>query len=261
MSTHDSHAPGTFCWVELATSDGDAAKKFYLPLCGWNHRDDPMGPDAVYTMLMVGDRHLGALYTLNEQMRQQGIPPHWGSYVSVADLDASAAKVTSLGGKLLLAPMDVMEFGRMATLQDPTGAVLNLWQPKQHIGAQVLNEPVSLCWNELMTTDTDAAEAFYRGLFDWGAKTSNVPGMKYTEFTQGDRSVAGMMAIGPEMGPVPPNWMLYFAVAAVDDFAKTAGETGAKLIVPPQDIPKVGRFSVIQDPQGAVFGAITLTGA
>ena len=76
-----------------------------------------------------------------------------------------------------------------------------------------------------------------------------------------DLPVAGMMAIGPEMGPVPPNWMLYFAVAAVDDFAKTAGETGAKLIVPPQDIPKVGRFSVIQDPQGAVFGAITLTGA
>jgi len=261
MSTHISHDPGTFCWVELATSDGEAAKQFYLPLCGWTHHDDPIGPDAVYTMLLQDERNVGALYTLNEQMRQRGIPPHWGCYVSVADLGESAARVKALGGKLLLEPMDVMEVGRMATLQDPTGAVLNLWQPKQHIGAQVLNEPVSLCWNELMTSDTAAAETFYRGLFDWGAKTSDMPGMKYTEFTQGGRSVAGMMPIGPEMGPVPPNWMLYFAVAAVDAFATQAGKLGGKLVVPPQDIPKVGRFTVVQDPQGAVFGAITLTGA
>jgi predicted enzyme related to lactoylglutathione lyase len=217
-----------------------------------------MGPDFVYTTLLQGGKAVGALYRLQPDQAKQGVPPNWGSYVSVTDLDATAAKVAALGGQLLAPPMDVMSFGRMAVFQDPTGAVLSLWQPKLHHGAQVKDEPISLCWAELMTRDTARARDFYGSLFDWGAKKSDLGSMEYTEFTLGKESIAGMMPISPEMGPVPPNWMVYFAVSEIDGLAAKAAALGGKLIVPPQDIPKVGRFAVIQDPQGAVFGAIRM---
>jgi hypothetical protein len=258
MSTFTAHAPGTFCWIELATSDPEAAKRFYGELFAWTHHDDPIGPDMVYTMLFQGGKALGALYRQGAEQAAQGVPPNWASYVSVADLDASAAKVTALGGRFLAPPMDVMDFGRMAVLQDPTGAALCLWQPKAHHGAQIKDEPNTLCWAELMTRDTARARDFYCGLFDWGAKPSDLEGMEYTEFTRGKESLAGMMPITAEMGQVPPNWMIYFAVRDVDAVAAKTRELGGTLIVPPQDIPKVGRFAVIQDPQGAVFGAITM---
>lgn len=258
MAEFTTHAAGTFCWIELATSDPEAAKRFYAELFGWGHKDDPMGPDFVYTTLLQGGKAVGALYRLQPEQASQGMPPHWGSYVRVADLDATAAKVAALGGQLLAPPMDVMSHGRMAVFQDPTGAVLSLWQPKEHQGAQVKDEPISLCWAELMTRDTARARDFYGNLFDWGAKQSDHGSKEYTEFTLGTESIAGMMPIAPEMGPVPPNWMIYFAVSEIDALAAKAAALGGKLIVPPQDIPKVGRFAVIQDPQGAVFGAIRM---
>lgn len=258
MAEFTFHAPGTFCWIELATSDPAAAKRFYGELFGWAHNDDPIGPDMVYTTLLQGGKAVGALYRLQPDQASQGVPPNWGSYVTVADLDRAAAKVTALGGQLLAPPMDVMSFGRMAVLKDPTGAVLSLWQPKEHQGAQVKDEPISFCWAELMTRDATRARDFYCGLFDWGAKKSDLATMEYTEFTQGKASLAGMMPMGPEMAAVPPNWMIYFAVSEIDGLAAKAVSLGGKLIVPPQDIPKVGRFAVIQDPQGAVFGAIRM---
>lgn len=258
MAEFTAHAPGSFCWVELATSDPEAAKRFYSELFEWTHHDDPVAPGMVYTMLFRGGKSVGALYKQGAEEAEQGVPPHWSAYVSVADLDASAARVSALGGRLLAPPMDVMSFGRMAVLQDPTGAVLSLWQPGQHHGAQLKDEPGSLCWAELMTSDTGRARDFYCGLFDWGAKKSDLAEIEYTEFTQGPDSLAGMMAITPDMGPVPPNWMLYFATDSVDRVAEAAQRLGGRLIVPPQDIPKVGRFTIAQDPQGAVFAAITL---
>jgi len=258
MAEFTSHAPGTFCWIELATSDPEAAKRFYAELFGWGHNDDPMGPDFVYTTLLQGGRSLGALYRLQPDQAKQGVPPHWASYVSVADLDAAAARVTALGGQLLAPPMDVMSFGRMAVLQDPTGAALCLWQPGTHPGAELKDEPGSFCWAELMTRDTARARDFYCGLFDWGAKKSDLGSMEYTEFTAGKASIAGMMPISPEMGPVPPNWMIYFAVTEVDGLARKTAQLGGQVIVPPQDIPKVGRFSVLADPQGAAFAAIAM---
>ena len=259
MAEFSSHPPGSFCWIELATSDPDAAKRFYAELFGWTHNDDPIGPDMVYTMLLQGGKAVGALYQLQpEQAKQEGVPPNWASYVSVADLDAAAARVTTLGGELIAPPMDVMSFGRMAVLRDPTGAVLSLWQPGQHHGAQLKDEPVSFCWAELMTRDTARAREYYCGLFDWGAKKSDLGTMEYTEFTVGKASIAGMMPISPEMGPVPPNWMIYFAVTDVDGVAAKAASLGGKVLVPPQDIPKVGRFTVLADQQGAVFAAIAM---
>jgi len=255
MPEFSRHEPGSFCWAELATTDDANAKKFYTTLFGWGFEDSPAGPDMIYTTLKKKGKSIGALYKLGPE--QKGVPPHWNTYVSVASADDSAKKAKDLGGKLLMEPFDVMDVGRMAIVQDPQGAMFSLWQAKKHIGAEVVNEPGALCWAELDTTDTESAERFYTGLFGWGAKVSEA----YTEWQQGGVSIGGMMKIPKEWGPVPPNWLVYFAVADCDATAKRTGELGGGTIVPPTDIPGMGRFSVLRDPQCAVFAIYKLPGA
>ena len=247
MSVVTKHEPGSFCWPELATSDSAGAKSFYKGLFGWDAQDSPAGPDMIYTMLQKSGKSVGALYQMGPQM--QGMPPHWGIYIAVASADDTAKKAKGLGGKLLMEPFDVMDVGRSAVIQDQQGAVFSLWQARKHIGAEVMNEPGALCWAELDTTDTKSAEKFYTALFGWGAKVSP----EYTEWQRGGQSIGGMMTIPKEWGPVPPNWLVYFMVNNVDESVKKATSSGGTVIVPPMDIPKTGRFAVIQDPQHAVF--------
>ena len=146
----------------------------------------------------------------------------------------------------------------MAVVQDPTGAVFALWQAGTHSGAGVVNVPNSLCWNELATPDTTKAGDFYTGLFGWGKNVQEMGPMVYTSFMNGDRPAGGMYKPTPEMGEIPPNWLVYFAVDDTDAKLQKANELGATTIVPAMDIPGTGRFAVVQDPQGAAFGIIKL---
>ena len=252
MTDVTRHEPGSFCWAELATSDSAAAKKFYTSLFGWSFVDSPAGPDMIYTMLKKRDRSVGALY--NPGPTQGGAPPHWTTYVAVASADDTAKKAKSLGGKVLAEPFDVMEFGRMATIQDPQGAVFCVWESKKHIGVEIVDEPNTMCWCEVDTSDPASAKRFYTGLFGWGAKDSET----YTEIQLGGRSIGGIMKIPKDWGAVPPNWLIYFAVESCDAATRRASELGGQAIVPPTDIPNTGRFSVLRDPQGAVFALFQL---
>jgi uncharacterized protein len=255
VAEHTSHAPGTFCWPELATSDQKAGVAFYRAVFGWDLNDVPMGPDSSYSIFQIGGKDVAAAAGLQPEERQHGVPPHWNSYVSVASADDAVKKAQELGGKVLAGPFDVMDHGRMAVVQDPTGAVFQVWQPKSHIGVKLLREPGALTWTELATPDTEGAKKFYTSLFGWKEKTSTNVGMTYTEYSVGDTPQGGMMELNADMkaAHVPPHWLPYFQVADVDATAKNAAGHGARLIVPPQDIPNTGRFSVIADPQGAVF--------
>src|SRR5436190_17308530 len=136
--TQIEHAPGSFCWTELTTTDGPAAKQFYAELFGWEAQDNPIGPDMVYTMLKVGGKDVAALYQKGPEM--QAVPTHWVSYISVASADEAAAKAKELGGTVIQEPFDVMEHGRMAAITDPTGATFCVWQPNQHKGVGVKGE-------------------------------------------------------------------------------------------------------------------------
>jgi hypothetical protein len=258
MTEFNEYAAGTFCWVDLATSEAAGAKKFYSELFGWKLADTPAGPDMVYTMAQMRDKPVAALYEMSQEMKSQGIPPHWLSYVSVSDVDESAAKAKALGGQVLMAPADVMEAGRMALIQDPTGATVALWQPKAHIGAQIVNEPGTLCWNELATRDTKTAEDFLTKLFGWTTDKQDMGHMIYTNFKVGERYNGGMLQMTEEWGNLPPHWMVYFAVEDCDASVEQAKALGARIGVPPTDIPAVGRFAVIEDPQGAVFTIIKM---
>lgn len=259
MATTTQHAPGTFCWPELATTDPEGAKKFYTSLLGWTFEDNDMGSDGVYTMLRLRGEAVGALSKLRPEQAAHGMPSHWGSYVSVENADQTAAKAKALGAMVMVEPFDVMDVGRMAVIADPQGAIFSLWQPKKHIGAGVLDEVGALCWTELMTPDAKAAETFYTGLLPWGVESKPMgPGMTYTIFKRGAVGAAGMMQITKEMEGVPPNWGVYFQVADCDASFAKATSMGAKAVVPPQDVPGIGRFSILQDPQGAHFAIIKM---
>jgi predicted enzyme related to lactoylglutathione lyase len=249
-------APGTFCWAELATTDGMGAKKFYSELFGWTTHDSTIGPDMVYTILKLDGKDVGALYQKGEMMKE--VPTHWASYISVGSADEVAAKAKSLGGTVMKEPFDVSDVGRMAVIVDPTGAAFCIWQANKHTGYGVKGQPNTVSWNELLTTDTARAIDFYSKLFGWVANTHGAP-MEYTEWMNGEEHVGGMMQIAPHMGPVPPHWGIYFAVDDCDATFQKATSLGARALVPPMDIENVGRFAVIQDPQDAVFSIIKLT--
>jgi uncharacterized protein len=260
MAFIEKHPHGHFCWLDLGTTDRMGAVTFYSQLFGWGHVDAPMDKD-VYTLFNLKDRHTGAVYQLNQEMLGQGIPPHWLLYVSVDDVDVAAARVEPLGGKVLMGPFDVMTVGRMAVIGDPQGATFALWQAKEHPGVGIKDEPGAFCWPELNTTDATGAKPFYAGLFGWGEKTDSGGPMAYTEWKVGERSIGGMMQILPEWGAVPPHWMPYFQVADCDATVSLAQKLGAQAVVPARDIPNVGRFAVLRDPQGAHFSIIRLGAA
>jgi predicted enzyme related to lactoylglutathione lyase len=254
MAEYTDHAPGTFAWIDLAANDRAVAKKFYGELFGWNFEEKPAGPDMTYTIARLGGKDVCGLGDLMPQQREQGIPSHWMSYVAVTDAAAAAARAASLGGTILADAFDVMDVCRLAFLADPDGAVLGLFQPKTHKGAGRREEPGTLCWNEVATRKPDAVGGFYTNLFGW--KTTQLPGamgMTYTMFQNGETPIGGMFEIRPEMGPMPANWMPYIMVENVDtSFAKATG-LGAKALMPPTDIPEMGRFATIMDPQGAAI--------
>jgi predicted enzyme related to lactoylglutathione lyase len=249
-----THPAGAFTWPELATSDPKAAARFYAALFGWDVQVVKTGPND-YTLFKLDGDDVAASY----QMGTDEGPPHWNCYVSVASADDAAARARSLGGSVVgKGPFDVEDIGRMATLRDPAGAMFMVWQPKSHSGAKRLNEPGALCWTELATTDTTASEKFYTSLFGWTAKKGTQAPGEYTEFFNRGEAIAGMLRIQPEWGNVPPHWMPYFAVVDCDAAAASAKHHGGALHVPPTDIPGVGRFAVVRDPQGAVFAIIAL---
>ena len=249
MTDKTSYPQGEFCWAELTTSDGNGAKHFYTSMFGWAADEVPMAPgEPPYVMLRKDGKDAAALY------ENKKLPPHWASYVAVKSADEIAKKAKSLGGKVVAEPFDVMDVGRMAVIQDPQSATFCIWQAGRHIGAKVVGEPNTMCWNELMTEDIESARKFYSALFGWKPKIS--PG--YTEMLVGDTATGGMMQITEEMKGMPSHWWPYFAVADCDASTKKVQSLGGKLHMGPQDIPDTGRFAVLEDPQGAWFNIIHL---
>jgi hypothetical protein len=249
MAKRTEYAPGTFSWVDLATRDGDAAKRFYGPLLGWEFEDNEIPEEAgggTYTMCKVGDGVAAAIAPTT-----QDVPPHWNSYVTVAGADDAAAKAGELGASLILEPFDVLEAGRMAVFADPTGAALCVWEPRDSIGATRVNDPGCLTWNELHTPDPSKALEFYTALFGWGTDEMDTPegGPTYTIIRVGERSNGGVM--DAQQGE-PPHWLPYFVVEDRDAAADKATELGGRAWVR-MEMPQ-GQIAVLSDPEGAPFG-------
>jgi uncharacterized protein len=250
MPEFTEYAPGTPCWVDVTSPELDRTISFYSALFGWEADQDPRPEAGGYTMFTKEGKQVAA----GSPPQQEGMPSHWTTYLASDDVDATAGKVRSAGGTVLMDPFDVFDSGRMTVAQDPTGAVFGIWQAGEHHGAQLANEPGSVTWNEVQTPDAAVAERFYTAVF--GYEVELVPmgdGVSYRVLKVDGKSVAGMYEFSGDMEGTPPNWATAFAVADTDATCKLAEGLGGKVLVQPMDIPQIGRYAVLQDPVGAVF--------
>jgi predicted enzyme related to lactoylglutathione lyase len=260
MGKRTSYQPGTFSWVELATTDTESAKEFYSDLFDWEPEDSPIPEEAgggVYTLLRIDGEAVAALNQQRSEQRDAGVPPHWFSYITVADADATAERAKELGGVVHVDPFEVMELGRMAVIADPTGGTFGAWQARDSIGATLVNDPGCLTANELSTDDVPTAISFYEGLFGWNVEEADTQGgPRYWLINHGGAAEGrngGIRELAPEQQGVRPHWMPYFTVTSADDAVATAKEGGGAAHAGPLDIP-AGRMAVLSDPQGAFFG-------
>lgn len=252
--TVDKYPHGTFSWADGNSTDQAKARQFYAAVMGWTYEDMPLGEDMFYTMFKQAGQNVAGLGQLMPDMMAQGIPSHWMSYVAVDNTDAVAAKVTELGGMVLMPPMDVFEQGRMALFQDPTGAQFGVWQAGVHHGSGLVNVPGSVTWNELGTRDAPKAVQFYSDLFGWQIRKDD--NMDYYYINNNDRPNGGIMAMTADWGDTPPNWMVYFSVADIDATLEAVKANGGKVVTGPMDAGGVGRFAVVADPTGGVCSLI-----
>ena len=247
----DSYADGVPSWVDLSTPDPEKAAAFYSGLFGWDVPELP--PEAGgYRIAELNGRSIAGIGP-----QQNPGPPAWMTYMNVSDADATAAKVTPAGGQVFAPPFDVLDVGRMGVFADIEGAVFGVWQPRSHKGAGLVNEPNTYCWSELHTTNTDGSKAFYGSVFGWGEATQGADTPHaYTEWKVGDDTVGGMMQKSPdEPAEMPSYWLVYFAVDDADKAVERIQELGGGVLAPPMDI-EPGRFAVVHDPTGAIFGVI-----
>jgi predicted enzyme related to lactoylglutathione lyase len=254
MPKTDKHTTGTFCWVELGTTDQTSAKSFYSSLFGWTPADSSIGPNEYYTIFKLNDSDAAAAYTMRPEERSM-TPPHWNLYIAVDSADDTAKHSGDLGGKVIAPPFDVMTLGRMAVIQDPTGAVFCVWQPKDHPGTRVKGESGTLCWADLSTPDSGRAKQFYESLFGWKVGAAEQYPPDYLVIKNGEELIGGIQPAAYWNPNAPPHWMLFFLVGDVDGLAaKAKGLGGAEHLAP----MSVGgaRLSVLADPQGAAFSIL-----
>ncbi|GAB3774661.1 hypothetical protein FB382_003807 [Nocardioides ginsengisegetis] len=250
MPKIESYTQGTPSYVELMTPDQQAAKAFYGALFGWDVQDVPL--DDQGNVYLAAEKDGDSVAGISGQMPElAGHPAFWGVYLTVDDVDATAAKVADAGGKVEAGPFDVMDLGRMASIQDPTGARVNLWQAGATIGTIRANEPGTPIWNELVSPDLETATKFYADVLGVEWQAQDMPGGSYTTLVSGGRPVGGAML--PPMEGIPPHWNVYFNVTSVDETVAQAESLGGQVVAPAFDVPGVGRMAVLSDPQGAMF--------
>ncbi|MDL4816970.1 VOC family protein [Actinomadura opuntiae] len=249
------YAPGMPTWAELATPDLGASTRFYSGLFGWSTYTVTVDTLGDYEMCTLGGPQ-GPQVAGMQPMDDDTLRPSWTCFFRTADIGGSAEAVRAAGGRELTGPVQVVHFGRMALFADPQGASFAVWEPDEHQGAEVAGEPSTLCWVELACRDVDRARAFYGAVFGWRAVDREYYGPTYTNFKIGDWAVAGMVRMDEQWPPhAVPHWTPYFEVADCDASAALAADLGARVRVPPSDIPP-GRFAIMTDPAGARLGII-----
>lgn len=255
MTNIDKHKPGAFCWIELATTNQDAAKAFYSSLFRWEPNDMPMGPNDFYTIFRLQGRDAAAAYTLRPDQRSRGVPPHWVLYVAVENADAATSRASQLGATVIMPPFDVFDAGRMSVIKDPTEATFCLWQARKNTGVGIAGVHGTLCWADLNTPDPDRAKQFYADLFQWKITedSDDDPPSGYLHIQNGGDFIGGIPPVRPNNPRTPAHWLAYFEVMNCDTAAAQARKLGATFYLEPMTMENVGRFALLADPQGAAF--------
>jgi len=247
VGARTGYSRGTFCWADLATPNVESAKAFYGGLLDWEFEQLAAGDALAYVVARRDGARVAALHEATDQ------PPHWNNYVSVEDADLVARRAQELGGSVFAGPFDVLSAGRMAAICDPQGAMVIAWKPAGLVGAEMVNEPGAMAWNDLLTSDVEAAREFYMALFGW--KVDPVPESdgRYWVIKGPDGFNGGMMPLPAE--GIPPFWQPYFAVESLDVAQARVRELGGRVLMEPMAVPS-GAFVAVLDPDGAGFSLL-----
>jgi len=242
-------------WVDISSSDAAKSRDFYGKLFGWQVEVNPDPQYGGYALARIGGKDAAGI----GPKMDPSSPTAWNLYIGTEDIEALAKRVTEAGGKVVMAPFDVGEQGRMAVFQDPAGAFISAWQGTRMGGFQT-DAPNSFGWAELNARGVDKALPFYTKVFGWTTRTSPMGEGQppYTEFLIDGQSVAGAWEMNPMVpAEVPSYWQVYFDVDDVDTAHRKALGLGARELLPPQEFPG-GRFSIVADPEGASFGLLKM---
>ena len=250
MAVATAHKP---IWIDLASQDAEASRKFYAELFGWQIDVNPDPQYGGYGRALLGGQDTAGIGPAQSSDQ----PTAWSFYVGTGDAEQTAKAVEAAGGKVIAAPFDVGDQGRMAVFQDPVGAFISVWQPTGMGGFTAQGDKSTFAWAELNARGRDDALAFYQSVFGWGIRRSEIPDSPdYVEFLVDGESVAGATELDAQgQGGTPNYWLVYFGVDDVDVAFVKATNLGAAEIVAPLDFPG-GRFAIVSDPQGAVFGLL-----
>jgi predicted enzyme related to lactoylglutathione lyase len=247
VGTRAEYSSGTFCWADLATPDVESAKAFYGGLFGWEFEHTDSGDAPAYILARRDGARVAALHEATNQ------PPHWNNYVTVEDADLVAQRAQELGGSVFAGPLDVLPAGRMAAISDPQGAMVIAWKPAGLIGAEVVNEPGAMAWNDLLTNDVDSAREFYIALFGWTVDPVPESSGRYWVIKGREGSNGGMMPLPAE--GMPPFWQPYFAIESLEAAQSKLRDLGGRVLTEPITVPS-GAFVAVLDPHGAAFSLL-----
>lgn len=270
MPVRTDYPEGSLSWADLATSDPAGAQSFYGALFGWSFQANPIEGGGEYISAAKDGHAVAGIFQKPPQM--DDLPTCWNLYATVASADEAVDRVAAAGGQVYEPPFDVMEEGRTAVVGDPAGAALCLWQAKTGIGAELVGEPGSLVWAELITPDQPAAAAFYAAVVGWESQAQpDGPVGPTTMFSVGGTPIAA--AVGPPDDQVPPCWMVSLGVEDCDAACEAVVANGGTVAAGPFDTPMsfttdqtantftvTIRTAVVADPAGAVFKIAALTG-
>jgi predicted enzyme related to lactoylglutathione lyase len=255
MPERTSYEPGTPNWVDLGTSDPDAAKEFYRSLFGWEAEDaGPVEQTGGYAFFTLNGKKVAGVGPLMDPNQ----PVAWSTYIATDDIDGLTERAKANGASVMVEPMAIMDTGRLAFYGHPAGGMIGAWEAGTFAGAELVDEPGSLSWNELHTRDREGAKRFGGAAFGWTFDDEAFGGeMGYTIVNVGANGVGGMMDMPPGIpDEVPAYWMTIFAVGDCDAAVERLKELGGSVMYGPSSMEGVGRFAYVTDPRGATFGVI-----
>ncbi len=246
--------PGNFIWYELLTSDAQAAERFYSEVVGWDPKDSGH-PEMRYTLLNVGAAPIAGLMAIPEDCGPD-MKPAWTGYIWAEDVDAKAAEVKELGGKVFREPADIPNVGRFAVVADPQGVAFQLFAPTMTDRGDMPKPPTpgTIGWHELDADNWESAFAFYSALFGWTKDQAMDMGPMgtYQLFKAGgDEAIGGMMNRTDPSNP--PKWNFYICVDNIDAAEQRVKSNGGKILFGPQEVPGGAWILQCLDPQGAMF--------
>ena len=244
---------GAPAWAHVSTPDDDATRDFYSRLIGWDI--SPGAPEFHGYAMASLDGSLVAGVSPSDE----GNLAAWTLFFGTTDADSTAALIETNSGTLLSPVIDIGDAGRMIVAQDPSGAMFGAWEAKELNGFGLYGETGALAWNDLRSVDPDTARAFYGAVFGYHYTHLEMAGPDYTTFSL-EAEGAPIGGIGGMMGMdgYPSHWIVYLAVADVDESVRLTPELGGHVVSPGFETP-YGRMAALADPTGASFWVVTMS--